>query len=209
MTTYKEELGARLTSFITSNSIKKLHFAKKIGVDFSHLRKWREGITSPSAEALANISKAYPKLDLEWLLTGSYKESFDSELEVIFKNILYDIQKESSESESISISIKWDIAKKLYPMEVRELKGIKELLLNVNIEKDKEKKTINELNRLQSKRRELTVTISCLDEEDKEVYENVRIKLNHIEESLKKYISKVKKRCHELNPKTEDIQIYA
>ena len=39
-----------------------LHFAKKIGVDFSHLRKWREGITSPSAEALANISKAYPKL---------------------------------------------------------------------------------------------------------------------------------------------------
>ena len=51
MTTYKEELGIRLESFIKSNSLKKLLFAKKIGVDHSHLQKWIRGDTSPHAEA--------------------------------------------------------------------------------------------------------------------------------------------------------------
>ena len=213
MTTYKEELGRRLERFIIDNALKKSDFAGKIGVDHAHQQKWIRGETSPSAERLGLISKCYKKQNLEWLLTGTYKDSLESELEFILQNLIIEIGREVIGSKQTELLCKWEIGKKYYLKDVREYKDLNELINAIELDKNKKKKTIETLLLKQKERREIAELFEySLNKREgaKEDYQDYfGKKLEKNEQSIKSFLFLVKKRCSEINPTAKDILIHA
>jgi transcriptional regulator with XRE-family HTH domain len=64
------EIGSRLKTWITEEDIPLREFVEKVRINPSSLSHFFSGRNNPSTDVLVKIKKAYPKLDLTWLLTG-------------------------------------------------------------------------------------------------------------------------------------------
>jgi len=64
------EVGNRLKIFIDSLKISTAEFCRTTGLGRSLVDKLQAGIHGPSVETLDKISRSYPELSLNWLVTG-------------------------------------------------------------------------------------------------------------------------------------------
>ena len=70
MTTFAEEIGARLKELFEKKKLKKSAIARQIKRDHSNMLRWFRGENTPDLEAVSELLKAIPSLNAKWLLTG-------------------------------------------------------------------------------------------------------------------------------------------
>ena len=66
-------MNKRLEQFLKAENISQSQFADKIGVARASVSHILAGRNKPGYDFLLNISKHYPSLNLEWLITGKGK----------------------------------------------------------------------------------------------------------------------------------------
>jgi transcriptional regulator with XRE-family HTH domain len=74
-------MNGRLQQFLLAENISQSQFADRIGVGRASISHILAGRNKPGYEFLENLARAYPNLNLEWLLLGKgkmYKTSPDA-----------------------------------------------------------------------------------------------------------------------------------
>ena len=74
-------MNSRLLQFLNAENISQAQFADTIGVARASVSHILAGRTKPGFDFLVSISKHYPSLNLEWLITGKgrmYLKSCDT-----------------------------------------------------------------------------------------------------------------------------------
>lgn len=65
-----DTIAQRLAGFRENTGLHKKAFAEKIGLDSGLYGRYESGTNKPSFETLEKIAASFPKLSLNWLLTG-------------------------------------------------------------------------------------------------------------------------------------------
>ena len=76
-------MNKRLQQFLSAENISQSQFAETIGVAKASVSHILAGRNKPGYDFLENISRCYPKLNLEWLILGRgrmYKDSLNDRL---------------------------------------------------------------------------------------------------------------------------------
>ena len=70
-------IAKRLEKFIQINKLSKSAFAQKIGIQRSTLAHFFSGRNKPSSDFFLKIKETYPDLDLNWLISGKKRYTFE------------------------------------------------------------------------------------------------------------------------------------
>jgi len=65
-----DEIGKRLKAFLKDNELSVSDFSTLVGIQRSSLSHIFTGRNKPSVDLLLKIKKAFPKVSIEWLITG-------------------------------------------------------------------------------------------------------------------------------------------
>jgi len=84
------EFGARLLFFIETLGISQAKFAKEIDVNKQMVNRYCRGMVFPGNEFFTKLKNAYPRINLDWLLTGQNNMYFQDNLPVGFNEISLD-----------------------------------------------------------------------------------------------------------------------
>ncbi len=79
ITNVTQNMNTRLQTFLNAESISQSQFADKIGVAKAGISHIMSGRNKPSYDFIVSTAKAFPALNLEWLITGEgkmYKERY-------------------------------------------------------------------------------------------------------------------------------------
>lgn len=69
------DIKDRFQHIISSHGISQQEMAERIGVDASTISYFCKGKRKPGFEILEKISRAFPDIDLNWLISGNSSES--------------------------------------------------------------------------------------------------------------------------------------
>ena len=122
-----EDVGKRLIIFTNSLNISVADFCRATGLGRSLVDKLRTGIHGPRIEPLDKISRAYPELRLNWLITGegpvlgSVGNDIETVILEIFRKNIKSKGDESLTQEFISV-VEWS---------AQEYQELKELDLRI------------------------------------------------------------------------------
>lgn len=73
ITNVMQDMNSRLQTFLNAESITQSQFADKIGVAKAGISHIMSGRNKPSYDFIVSMAKAFPALNLEWLITGEGK----------------------------------------------------------------------------------------------------------------------------------------
>lgn len=65
-----KKFGERLKAFRSHIVLEQKEFAKKIGAEQGSISHWENGRNKPDAMAVSRIAKAFPQLNIDWLMEG-------------------------------------------------------------------------------------------------------------------------------------------
>ena len=71
------DIAKRLEKFIQIKKLSKSAFAQKIGIQRSTLAHFFSGRNKPSSDFFLKIKETYPDLDLNWLISGKNRYTFE------------------------------------------------------------------------------------------------------------------------------------
>lgn len=94
--------GERLLTTLQKLKLSQKSFAEKAGVPQGVVSKLVNGAGGYSATTIKSIAKAFPDLDMDWLVTGTEKESDDDGyIKMDPKKIIQDLQQQIEQKDKI------------------------------------------------------------------------------------------------------------
>lgn len=104
------ELTERFKEFMEENSINASQLAENIGVQKSSISHILSGRNKPSLDFVVKLLRAYPTLDIYWLLNGKSKTDNRSQNPIIEKTDLFSEELPTQSSKVEKIEQKLNIA---------------------------------------------------------------------------------------------------